>query len=107
MLRVVLDALMLRSQLRIDRVAAGRGLHITLDGVHLNSAGAQLVADAFMQALDDTLPGNLQQRMLSLRYEYSGDAPDGRLGRTWPVSWSAWEDSHRHPSPFAMGEGWR
>ncbi len=61
-LRVMLDALTLRSQMRIDRVAAGRGLHVTLDGVHLNSAGAQLVADAFMQALDDRLPHKVQQR---------------------------------------------
>jgi lysophospholipase L1-like esterase len=60
LLRVLLDALMLRSQKRIDRVAAGRGLHVTLDGVHLNSAGAQLVADAFMQALADRLPNNMQ-----------------------------------------------
>jgi lysophospholipase L1-like esterase len=64
MLRVVLEALMLRSQERVDRVAAGRGLHVTLDGVHLNSAGAQLVADAFRQALDDRLPNDLQQKMM-------------------------------------------
>jgi lysophospholipase L1-like esterase len=61
--RVMLDALMLRSQMRIDRVAVRRGLHVTLDGVHLNSAGAQLVADAFMQALEDRLPNKVQQRM--------------------------------------------
>ncbi len=60
----MLDALMLRSQIRVDHVAAERGLYVTLDGVHLNSAGAQLVADAFMRALGDTLPGNVQQRIL-------------------------------------------
>jgi lysophospholipase L1-like esterase len=43
--RVLLDALTLRTDEQIDRKAAKRGLHLTLDGVHLNSAGARLVAE--------------------------------------------------------------
>jgi lysophospholipase L1-like esterase len=44
-LRVLLDALTLRTDEQIDGRAAERGLHLTLDGVHLNSAGAMLVAE--------------------------------------------------------------
>lgn len=43
--RVLLDALTLRTDEQIDRKAAKRGLHLTLDGVHLNSAEARLVAE--------------------------------------------------------------
>jgi lysophospholipase L1-like esterase len=50
-IRVVLDALTLRSQERIDRKAAERGLHLTLDGIHLNGAGAETVAEVFMQVI--------------------------------------------------------
>ena len=51
MIRVALDALTLRSDEQIDRQSAERGLHLTLDGIHLNSAGAQLVADCFVAAI--------------------------------------------------------
>lgn len=44
-LRVLLDALTLRTEGQIDGKATQRGLHLTLDGVHLNSAGAKLVAE--------------------------------------------------------------
>jgi lysophospholipase L1-like esterase len=50
-MRVALDALTLRSDKQIDRKAAERGLHLTLDGIHLNSAGAQLVAETFLQVI--------------------------------------------------------
>lgn len=50
-IRVALDALLLRSQEQIDRKAAERGLHFTLDGIHLNSAGAKVVAEAFLKAI--------------------------------------------------------
>jgi lysophospholipase L1-like esterase len=45
--RVILDTLTLRSDAQIDRKAAARGLHLTLDGIHLNRRGAEMVADAF------------------------------------------------------------
>ena len=50
-MRVALDALTLRSDKQIDRRAVERGLHLTLDGIHLNSAGARLVAETFLQVI--------------------------------------------------------
>lgn len=49
--QVALDALTLRSDEQIDKKAAERGLHLTLDGLHLNSAGAELAAEAFLNHL--------------------------------------------------------
>lgn len=49
--RVLLDALLLRTPAAVDRVSARRGLHFTLDGVHLNSRGAQFVADHLTAAI--------------------------------------------------------
>jgi lysophospholipase L1-like esterase len=51
-LRLLLDALTLRTDEQIDGRAAQRGLHLTLDGVHLNSAGAKLVAEEFAAAIE-------------------------------------------------------
>jgi len=50
-IRVALDALLLRSRERIDRQAAERGLHVTLDGIHLNGAGAEIVAEMFLKVI--------------------------------------------------------
>ncbi|MBN1811366.1 MAG: SGNH/GDSL hydrolase family protein [Anaerolineae bacterium] len=50
-LRIALDILTLWSDAQVDRRAAKRGLHFTLDGVHLNSAGAEIVADMFSKAV--------------------------------------------------------
>jgi lysophospholipase L1-like esterase len=50
-LRIALDILTLHSNAQVDRKAAERGLHFTLDGVHLNSAGAEIVADMFSKAV--------------------------------------------------------
>jgi lysophospholipase L1-like esterase len=52
-LHAVVDALTLHTPADVDRAAASRGLHFTLDGVHLNSAGAALVAEAFVAMLPD------------------------------------------------------
>ena len=49
--RIGLDALLLRRNEQIDHQAATRGLHLTLDGVHLNSKGARLVAENFSKAI--------------------------------------------------------
>ncbi|MGC9400423.1 MAG: SGNH/GDSL hydrolase family protein [Anaerolineae bacterium] len=46
-LRVLFDALWLRTEKQIDARSRQRGLQVTLDGVHLNSTGARLVADEF------------------------------------------------------------
>lgn len=52
-IRVILDALTLQSDEQVDRMAARRGLHLTLDGLHLNSVGARIVADSFLEVLQD------------------------------------------------------
>lgn len=59
-LQVLLDALTLRADRQIDAKATERGLHLTLDGVHLNSAGARLVAQEFGAAIKSMAP-SLQQ----------------------------------------------
>jgi lysophospholipase L1-like esterase len=48
---VLLDALTLRTEGQVDAKAAERGLHLTLDGIHLNSTGAKLVAEEFAGAI--------------------------------------------------------
>jgi hypothetical protein len=51
----------------VDQIAHRRRLHLTFDGIHLNSRGAQLWADTVFAALaeaqrpDDALPGLAQQ----------------------------------------------
>jgi lysophospholipase L1-like esterase len=46
-LGTVWEAIALRDSEAVDRVAAERGLCYTVDGIHLNSRGAQAVAEAF------------------------------------------------------------
>jgi lysophospholipase L1-like esterase len=53
-LRVLLDTLTLRTDEQTDGKATERGLHLTLDGVHLNTAGARLVAEAFAEPIQQT-----------------------------------------------------
>jgi lysophospholipase L1-like esterase len=50
-LRAGLDILTLRTDQKIDRAAARRGLHYTLDGLHLNSAGARIVSRMLLQRI--------------------------------------------------------
>jgi len=49
--RTLLDGLTLLTDDQIGRLAARRGLHLTLDGVHLNPAGAEMVAETLAAAL--------------------------------------------------------
>lgn len=58
-LRVGWDILALRNDAQVDAKAAQRGLHFTLDGVHLNSAGAALVAEAFLKTIEGCRPNSL------------------------------------------------
>ena len=51
-LLVLMDVLTLRSDAQIDRKAAERGLHLTLDGIHLNSAGARIVAKELSRLIE-------------------------------------------------------
>lgn len=55
--RVLLDALTLRTDGQNDAKATERGLHLTLDGIHLNSAGAKLVAEEFAAAIHNHRQG--------------------------------------------------
>jgi lysophospholipase L1-like esterase len=50
-IRVVLDALRLQQAEQIDRKSSERGLLFTLDGVHLNGTGAEIVADVFCEII--------------------------------------------------------
>jgi lysophospholipase L1-like esterase len=50
-LHVGVDILTLRNNAQIDKKAAARGLRFTIDGVHLNSAGAEIVAHIFAQSV--------------------------------------------------------
>lgn len=50
--RTLLDGLTLLTDDQIARMAARRGLHLTLDGVHLNPTGAAMVAEALAAAVE-------------------------------------------------------
>jgi lysophospholipase L1-like esterase len=50
---VAWDVLLLRSLKQIDQRSSTRGLHYTLDGVHLNSQGAELAAGIFAKAIQE------------------------------------------------------
>jgi lysophospholipase L1-like esterase len=48
---VGIDTLLLKRKDQVDKKSIERGLFYTLDGVHLNSAGAKLVAEAFLEII--------------------------------------------------------
>lgn len=54
-MRVMLDVLFYKSPARIDKLSEERGLHFTMDGIHLNSNGAQVVANAYAAMIDEIL----------------------------------------------------
>lgn len=45
--RVMFDVFFYKNEARIDRLSNQRGLKLTLDGIHLNSTGARIVADEY------------------------------------------------------------
>ncbi|MGM0805971.1 MAG: SGNH/GDSL hydrolase family protein [Bacillota bacterium] len=51
-LTVMKDVLFYKKTSRIDQLSKKRGLHLTLDGIHLNSKGAQIVADEYAAIID-------------------------------------------------------
>ncbi|MGE7987085.1 hypothetical protein [Lysinibacillus fusiformis] len=51
-MRVLLDVLFYKNPLRIDKLSQKRGLHVTLDGVHLNSKGADIVAQQYSSIIE-------------------------------------------------------
>ncbi|MFS0823232.1 SGNH/GDSL hydrolase family protein [Bacillus sp. 1P02SD] len=54
-MRVMFDVLLYKNPTSIDRLSQKRGLHFTLDGIHLNSTGAALVADEYSTMIDRLL----------------------------------------------------
>jgi lysophospholipase L1-like esterase len=50
-IQILLDVLMLKTNAQIDKKSDERGLNVTLDGVHLNTAGADMVASKFMDVI--------------------------------------------------------
>jgi len=54
-MRVMMDVLLYKKVLKIDKVAKKRGLHLTLDGIHLNSVGAQIVAESYATEITDII----------------------------------------------------
>ena len=54
--RIGLESLFLRSGEAVDKASSRRGLHLTLDGIHLNSLGAEKVAAIIRRAIDETGP---------------------------------------------------
>jgi lysophospholipase L1-like esterase len=52
LLHMILDLFTLTTDAAVDRAAAKRGLHLTLDGVHLNTTGARLAATHILAALE-------------------------------------------------------
>ena len=57
-MRVMMDVLMYRKASRVDKISKKRGLHLTLDGIHLNSVGAQIVADCYSTIVHDLINEN-------------------------------------------------
>lgn len=52
-MRVMMDVLLYKNASKVDKISKKRGLHLTLDGIHLNSAGAQIVANSFASIITD------------------------------------------------------
>lgn len=52
---VMKDVLLYKKPSRIDKLSKERGLHLTLDGIHLNSIGAQIVADTYASEINRSL----------------------------------------------------
>ncbi|MFB5089376.1 SGNH/GDSL hydrolase family protein [Psychrobacillus sp. PGGUH221] len=53
--RVMKDVLFYKKPERIDRLSSKRGLHLTLDGIHLNSKGALVVVEEYSTLIDQLL----------------------------------------------------
>ena len=51
-LTVIKDVLFYKNPKRIDQLSKKRGLHFTLDGIHLNSHGASIVTEEFSKIID-------------------------------------------------------
>jgi len=56
--RIALDSMLLKQKEQIDKKSVERNLLFTIDGVHLNSIGAEIVADAFLETIETHLNDN-------------------------------------------------
>ena len=56
-MRVIVDVLFYKKPSRVDKISKERGLHLTMDGVHLNSAGAEIVAGMYASEIKRSLEG--------------------------------------------------
>ena len=54
--RVIMDALFLKTPEDLEHRASERGLHFTIDGVHLNTAGAEEVARIILDKIESQIP---------------------------------------------------
>ncbi|WP_176535867.1 SGNH/GDSL hydrolase family protein [Bacillus cereus] len=52
---VMKDVFFYKNPARIDRLSSKRGLHLTLDGIHLNSNGALIVAEEYASMINQLL----------------------------------------------------
>jgi len=60
--RVMFDVFFYKKEARIDRLSNQRGLRLTLDGIHLNSAGAKIVSEEYFQVIREaTLPNPIMK----------------------------------------------
>jgi|SRR5690625_2251850 len=50
-MRVMADVLFYKSPSQVDKVSKKRNLHLTLDGIHLNSRGAEMVAEVYAKEI--------------------------------------------------------
>ena len=53
--RVMFDVFFYKNEARIDQLSYKRGLKLTLDGIHLNSAGAKIVSDEYAHVIRNAI----------------------------------------------------
>lgn len=53
--RVMFDVFFYKNEARVDRLSYQRGLKLTLDGIHLNSAGAKIVSDQYVNVIKNKM----------------------------------------------------
>lgn len=56
-MRIMVDVLFYKKPSKIDKISRERGLHLTMDGVHLNSAGAEIVAGMYASEIERLIEG--------------------------------------------------
>ena len=54
-----MDVLLYKKPERIDRLSSKRELHLTLDGIHLNSKGARIVAEEYSSIINRFLHNSM------------------------------------------------